>query len=352
MIQTVGIPTNMQPAPIFPAGFVNRYATEDFDAMAGLSPAWGQVYRKVRPGPFQSWANLAHTAHLQSREQYFKPGIAIAGRTPRNCWSFALPLTSGEGRRIRGMAGADDELWVTRDGEDIACVSTEPLCWLVVSVARARLEAHAEACGCALLAGQATPGRLMLGQGRAARLARDWRRLNGLILNRPELLTDPAHAWRIEQAFLSAVARQVTPNVPRRRPPQRNQIARSACGYLHGQCHRPVSTAELCKAVGVPERTLHLAFQEAYGMPPGHYMKLQRLNGAHQALLQGGASTTVSRIAMDWGFSHLGRFAADYQALFDVTPSETLLRAQHAGTARAGVGRHGAHRAVAQPQSA
>lgn len=65
-------------------------------------------------------------------------------------------------------------------------------------------------------------------------------------------------------------------------------------------------------------------------MPPKQYMKQQRLNGARHALLQAGTTTTVSQIAMDWGFLHLGRFAVDYHAQFGETPSETLLRRRQA----------------------
>lgn len=117
-----------------------------------------------------------------------------------------------------------------------------------------------------------------------------------------------------------------TAQIRQQRLPRRIHIAHAAHDYLHMQSHRPVSMAELCTAVGAPERTLHLAFHETYGMPPKQYMKLQRLNGAHHALLQAGTMNTVSQIAMDWGFLHLGRFAIDYRDLFGETPSETLMR--------------------------
>jgi AraC-like DNA-binding protein len=117
-----------------------------------------------------------------------------------------------------------------------------------------------------------------------------------------------------------------TTDIWRQRRPRRVHIAHAARDYLHTQSNRTVSISELCAVVGVAERTLHLAFHETYGMPPKHYMKLQRLAGAHHALLQAGATTTVSQIAMDWGFLHLGRFAVEYRAQFGETPSASLLR--------------------------
>ncbi len=52
---------------------------------------------------------------------------------------------------------------------------------------------------------------------------------------------------------------------------------------------------------------------------------LLRLNRAHEDLQLADAQTTnVSDIATKWGFSHFGRFAKEYKALFGVLPSETL----------------------------
>jgi AraC-like DNA-binding protein len=39
-----------------------------------------------------------------------------------------------------------------------------------------------------------------------------------------------------------------------------------------------------------------------------------------------GRTTTVSEIALKWGFYHMGRFAIRYKALFGESPSQTLVR--------------------------
>ena len=45
-----------------------------------------------------------------------------------------------------------------------------------------------------------------------------------------------------------------------------------------------------------------------------------------QHLLVARPTETVTSVAFDWGFSHLGRFAALYKACFGEQPSETLRR--------------------------
>ena len=81
-------------------------------------------------------------------------------------------------------------------------------------------------------------------------------------------------------------------------------------------------------AAQVSARSLEKIFCERYGLPPVRYLKLRRLHATRRALLRSGpADTTVTQIAIAHGFAHLGRFSADYAALFGEPPSETLGRA-------------------------
>ena len=54
------------------------------------------------------------------------------------------------------------------------------------------------------------------------------------------------------------------------------------------------------------------------------YLKRLRLEEVRRLLLARRDGTSVSRIALDWGFEHLGRFASDYRQAFGETPSQTL----------------------------
>jgi AraC family ethanolamine operon transcriptional activator len=55
------------------------------------------------------------------------------------------------------------------------------------------------------------------------------------------------------------------------------------------------------------------------------YLKQVRLEHARSALQSGAAFTSagVTQVAFNCGFSHLGRFAADYRAQFGELPSAT-----------------------------
>jgi AraC family ethanolamine operon transcriptional activator len=89
------------------------------------------------------------------------------------------------------------------------------------------------------------------------------------------------------------------------------------------------SVTELCAACEVPRRTLNRAFQNALGMGPATYLRRLRLNHAHRAFhRENDRSTTVTDVALELGFWHLGRFAEQYTELFGEAPHDTLRRSQ------------------------
>jgi AraC-like DNA-binding protein len=90
---------------------------------------------------------------------------------------------------------------------------------------------------------------------------------------------------------------------------------------------QPLYIPELCKAIGVSERTLRVCCQEQLGLGPKRYLLFRRLHLARRALRAGSSdATTVTKIATRYGFWHFGRFAGEYQSLFGEPPSSTLLR--------------------------
>ena len=75
------------------------------------------------------------------------------------------------------------------------------------------------------------------------------------------------------------------------------------------------------------QRALEYAFKEVMGLTPMAYLLRLRLHRARQALLAGThGTTTVSAVALDWGFWHFGDFSRAYKECFGELPSDTLRR--------------------------
>jgi len=90
---------------------------------------------------------------------------------------------------------------------------------------------------------------------------------------------------------------------------------------------RVPGVAEMRLAAHVSERRLRHAFVHEYGVPPAQFFRRWALDRSRRHLLeQGDDFTSVTRVALDLGFRHLGRFAAYYRSQFGELPSATLAR--------------------------
>jgi AraC-like DNA-binding protein len=96
--------------------------------------------------------------------------------------------------------------------------------------------------------------------------------------------------------------------------------------FLHDHAREALCLQHVEQAAGVSREKLYDAFRRHHGLTPMAYFKHYRLTAARSALLSGGVSASVSSIALEWGFSHLGRFASDYRNAFGESPSGTLAR--------------------------
>ena len=88
-----------------------------------------------------------------------------------------------------------------------------------------------------------------------------------------------------------------------------------------------VGVLELADQLSVPVRTLQEHVKTAFGSTPSSMLREARLQHAHRLLCDANPSkATVTAIAEECGFGHLGRFAQEYRARFGETPAQTLRR--------------------------
>lgn len=111
--------------------------------------------------------------------------------------------------------------------------------------------------------------------------------------------------------------RVVVPPVPRR-----------VLEQLSGRLHEPWSVFRLAWTLGLSSRTLHRLVLREFGVPPMQLLREARMAEARRRLEAAPAGATVTRVALDCGFAHLGRFSVEYARQFGESPSETLRRAR------------------------
>ncbi|MFJ7070661.1 AraC family transcriptional regulator [Streptomyces sp. NPDC101115] len=128
--------------------------------------------------------------------------------------------------------------------------------------------------------------------------------LNGLLLA-------AEHPWRDELAH---------PGGPVRPAP-----VKRAMDAVRARPEHPFTTTELAALARVSVRRLQESFREYVGMSPMAYVREVRLDRVREELRAGDPDgLSVGDVAWRWGFTHPGRFAAQYRARFGETPSRTL----------------------------
>jgi AraC-like DNA-binding protein len=146
----------------------------------------------------------------------------------------------------------------------------------------------------------------------------------------PEIIANPDAARGLELALIEAMIGCLgqgeigEDSVAQR---QHELIMRRFRRVLEENPSQSLYLLEICKAIGVSDRTLRLCCQEHLGMGPKRYLLLRRMGLARRALREASPlEATVTEIATRWGFWHFGRFAGAYRSLFGEMPSATLHR--------------------------
>jgi AraC-like DNA-binding protein len=106
-----------------------------------------------------------------------------------------------------------------------------------------------------------------------------------------------------------------------------DRCVRKAKEYIHAHLDRALTLCEIADHACVSARTLESAFRRHGEASPLSYAREQRLRAAHEALAhahRSGQAVAVTEVALNYGFIHLGRFAAQYRKRFGCSPSDTL----------------------------
>ena len=109
-----------------------------------------------------------------------------------------------------------------------------------------------------------------------------------------------------------------------------------AIDFIEAHLREPITLGDITRAAGVPGRTLLQNFRDHRGTSPMRYLRDARFVRVREDLSRA-PERSITRVAMLWGFYHLGRFAVEYRKRFGETPSQTRAKGRRAaGADRAG----------------
>jgi transcriptional regulator GlxA family with amidase domain len=98
---------------------------------------------------------------------------------------------------------------------------------------------------------------------------------------------------------------------------------RRAREIIHHSLEETISISALAAQVGVSVRSLQNGFKHFLGLTPLEYVRRNRLERLHSALLDTDGDANVTELMLECGIVNFGRYA-HYRQQYGCLPSETL----------------------------
>ncbi|WP_169813072.1 helix-turn-helix transcriptional regulator [Nocardia jejuensis] len=96
--------------------------------------------------------------------------------------------------------------------------------------------------------------------------------------------------------------------------------------FMEANLREAIDISDVADAGNVSVRAMQLAFRRELDTTPMAYLRDLRMRAAHGELSERviGDGTTVTSVAIGWGFAHPGRFAIAYRHVYGRSPHLTL----------------------------
>lgn len=308
---------------LFPAGTAVNCVAESFEGAAAVAVKWNVETTQLQKGVYRFSTRAVHTPALQLARTWRSLGTHIGGAIPEGSVVLAFALNPDARMQFRGRQVQRGEIIVQEDtcGLDFSFMDSIDI--VTVAVSREELDRRARCLWQKPFPMNSRTGILKFsGAGAWERAKQRFASLLEEAMEEPGKLAGPEVSRELENAALDGLLGQLDDHCKAAGSVERHRAARRAAAILHDRCQEDLSMADLCEEVAANRRTLHLGFLELYGIPPMKYLRALRLCHVRRVILEArDPGIRVTDVAMAWGFSHLGRFSADYRAFFGELPS-------------------------------
>ena len=307
---------------LFPSSLSLNLDSCDCDEMAEQAAFWSLEQRQLGKGHFQGKIIAVHTSNVQLGLSERNTACFFTGAVPNGATMFAFPVTSEAPPLFRGQTLKKHEIMALKHEEELELRTFSPTILTTIVISSKFLEEQAMAISGKSFDELRVQERLVI-DGTEYKKRTEY--LTSL-LKKLHSSQKPLQTWEeelLEEKIVKTILGEVKIPAIVTKFPQRQVLAKTAENYIRKNLKTPLTVDELCVIIGTSQRSLHLGFKERFGLSPKAYMQIMRLNGAHQNLLNNNSKRTISAIAMDWGFYHLGRFSYLYKQMFDELPGKT-----------------------------
>lgn len=309
----------------------DRLDTDDLDVfeLVAKEEGWNCKYQQLSAGAYHGQASAAvYNETLLYKEQHNQK-VSVSGDGPAEDYVLGVSLDAPATYRFQGKQPQASDMLMIRPGATFDYIFNPNSELVNIQLSPQQLQSITMSAGIEL---DKLDQDIFPTEPPTMKRLQDWLRLA------TEPFTgagpEPLQAWSMsmEQHLMEAIVEVLATWNGSKASPDRHQspnlksmLARQVRERFENSLEEPLKMIDLCGEMGCRLRTLQLAFTNYFGVPPGTYHKRMRMNAARCALQHADReTTTVTCIATEYGFWHLGWFAHDYKELFSESPSQTL----------------------------
>ena len=311
--------------------YVVRRTFTDIDELAESARQWNLDFRQLDRGAFRGDLLQFAWGDVHIGEARFCRSLNQKGTPPAGKRTIAVPVDRATRFVWRGKAINGESLMLFPRGAELASVSGPDFHVYTCSFPEPLLDTACEMFGVGKLDSLANNAdALRCSSAALDSVRRCLRAICGAVRDEGATLPPSVSGDRLTRDLPQRLIRAVAESTGRCPPAtgfRRSQALAAAEAYVERFAKEDISVGDICGAAGVSQRTLEYAFVERFGIAPKEFLMAFRLHGVRRQLRRADSRRTkIAEIANEWGFWHMGQFAADYRRRFGELPSETLRR--------------------------
>lgn len=285
---------------------------------------WATEYRQLEPGSFSS--NIS----VQEGDDWFfieeQSGINVEVQAPAPDGMYVVALAEGQPIVVNGQIMSSDHIFFQPPGSDLRAIVPARTRVTQLGIMGEQFEDLVQTVAPGLSLPCASVKTIATNPGRLESVRRAMR----AILCAPSSLKDTRKDMVMTSlsdtiTVLNDHAGKVRSGRSLHLPAARRILDR-AREYIEAHLHETIQVTSICRYTGANPRSLERIFAREMGVSPQQYVKARRFNAVHRHLIAADMEQgiSVTDVALNHGFSHLGRFAREYRRYFGKSPRETL----------------------------
>ena len=302
----------------FQPGLIVNQEFFDYPAMQEGAKNWLYLSKyRFGSGEFYGCHNGVQLNHLQIGHADRHEGMMFEGVSPKDCLTIAILQKSTGCVCVNRLKMESGDVVILDDSKPYDFISSHRTLIAIVSIRKSLVATEIPWILCAADKKFKDNDHIF-----SDTIDREWRRVS----EEADLFADTNEIEVMEKKIVKAIKYAFVGQTGEGcHLTEGEKTALEVRSFLLNNLDEMMTIQSITEKFKISDKTLETSFKSLFGLTPKRFEHLLRLNRAHEDLqLADGQTTNVSDIATKWGFSHFGRFAKDYKALFGVLPSETL----------------------------